>query len=612
MKLTLNRLTLRHFLSYELQAIDFPLQGMVLLQGPSGAGKSAIMQGIAYAFGFNSVPANKLTRWGAVEGASVSVDGYLDATDKFTLIRGTDISAALQIGEIQYQGNANVKNVLQGRLGVSPEFLSELTYRPQQEPGSFVRKTDSEKKEFLTQVLGLQKFEKAVEAAQLKLQELNVETAQYSVRLDNFKLAVESAEAEMEKYPMPEPLDPYYTTAIEDAQAEVDVANAGHSMRRFLLSKTSLAEDTPDILMNTNVRKVLEANRTDWTVKTAAAEKAAKQEGALRLKYDQVTKRYNALSENKCVTCGQDWQNIEEWHKARMELVELEGEIAEVEKSVELAAEGKEQIKKLTSAIDDITKEISDLQMANQQAYIALEKAVGEAQNDLNTKQNKRDKLRWVFELAQEKYNKAYELRTGATNRLALAQNNEQATQTHLDMLDKKVCEEADFVFLVGNQGFLGAIFEEVLLQIAAEANSILSQVPNTANVEIAFATETTTQGGKQKKAITLNVSVNGNSTTLQAGLSGGMKTVVMLATDLAVGKVVAQRSGLSPNWLILDEPFDGLDSYSREAMLEMLAKEAQEKVIIVVDHSVDTSGMFQTVYKVSQTNGISTVDTMK
>lgn len=610
MKLSLDRLWLKYFLSYKAQGIDLPDHGMVLLQGPSGAGKSAIMQGVAYAFGFNSTPANKLTTWGGEEGAAVQITGRFDK-EAFTLIRSVDKPAILEIGDIQYQGNSNVKSVLQGGLGVSPEFLSELTYRPQQEPGSFVRKTDSEKKEFLTQVLGLQKFEQAVEEAQKHLQVLNVEIATYESRADNFKLAVDAANAEIEKYPCPVPMTDY-SVPIAEAQEEVDAANVILAHHRFMLSKADKPEDSEEVKSSKIVLNGLQEMKIAEEKVVATMTATAKGWGGARFKLENLLKKKEKLETGTCFECGQDWVNEGALEHVVEEIKETEALVALHTEAIAKHDYAKEKIKTLDVGILDITKEIETLTTESYQNYRTLTTAVATANEEVWAAQTELDKLRSNYQIALEKYSKAKELYEGAVGRLALAQNNLEATKLTLELKDREMRTESDFVLLAGNQGFLGAIFEEVLIQIAAEANSILAQVPNTAHVAISFTTETTTQGGKQKKSITLNVSVSGNSTTLQAGLSGGMKTVVMLAIDLAVGKVVAQRSGLNPNWLILDEPFDGLDSSSREAMLEMLAKEAQEKVIIVVDHSVDTSGMFQTVYKVSQTNGISTVDTMK
>jgi hypothetical protein len=53
-----------------------------------------------------------------------------------------------------------------------PELLAPLTYRGQKQPGLFLSKTDAEKKEFLTTLLDLGKFEAAVEASQAKVKNL--------------------------------------------------------------------------------------------------------------------------------------------------------------------------------------------------------------------------------------------------------------------------------------------------------------------------------------------------------------------------------------------------------------------------------------------------------
>lgn len=152
---------------------------------------------------------------------------------------------------------------------------------------------------------------------------------------------------------------------------------------------------------------------------------------------------------------------------------------------------------------------------------------------------------------------------------------------------------EQDFTRLVGRDGFLGAIFDEVLAEISEETNSRLARMPNTQDVSLAFLSEVQSQKGLVRKEIRTVVSVRGHQGSLDVACSGGMGTAVNLAADLAVAAVIARRTGANPQWMILDECFEYLDTITREACMELLADEAQRKLILVIDHSSEFKEMF-------------------
>lgn len=166
----------------------------------------------------------------------------------------------------------------------------------------------------------------------------------------------------------------------------------------------------------------------------------------------------------------------------------------------------------------------------------------------------------------------------GATARLQRAQDElaaAQATQS----------QERDFSALVGRDGFLGAIFDEVLAEVAEETNGILAKVPNVSDVTLAFRSESVTAKGTTRRAITPVVTVGGHEAPFESGCSGGMQGALYLAADLAVIDVVSRRLGVSPGWLVLDEALTGLGPVEKEGCLDVLEVYAQRKLVLVVDH---------------------------
>jgi len=161
-------------------SVDLPESGLVLLQGlnhdtggSSGSGKSSLALAINYALGSCSIPATELASW---DGDTAQVK--LELTDRnglpLEISRGKKLD--IKVSNTSMTGSAGQKEEgLAKALGLSAEMLQALTYRPQRKPGLFLSKTDSEKKEFLTQLLGLDTFEKAQETGAAKIKELETQ-----------------------------------------------------------------------------------------------------------------------------------------------------------------------------------------------------------------------------------------------------------------------------------------------------------------------------------------------------------------------------------------------------------------------------------------------------
>ena len=66
--------------------------------------------------------------------------------------------------------------------------------------------------------------------------------------------------------------------------------------------------------------------------------------------------------------------------------------------------------------------------------------------------------------------------------------------------------------------------------------------------------------------------------------LSGGERSAVDLAIDLAVCEMIQEKANKGIDVLILDEPFSGLDSIGIEQALEML--KTLDKRILIVEHN--------------------------
>ena len=170
MRSRLMRLRLRGFRSFVVETtIDFPENGLLLVRGKnhdtggsSGSGKTTVLLALQYALGLCHLPATSLQSWLTTEPMFVELT--LRCEDREVVITRKP-GLTVECGDLKLKGR-NAEESLESILGLSPGILEALTYRRQRTQGQFLSKTDGEKKEFLTTVLGLEKFEAAAEKSQ--------------------------------------------------------------------------------------------------------------------------------------------------------------------------------------------------------------------------------------------------------------------------------------------------------------------------------------------------------------------------------------------------------------------------------------------------------------
>jgi len=171
------------------------------------------------------------------------------------------------------------------------------------------------------------------------------------------------------------------------------------------------------------------------------------------------------------------------------------------------------------------------------------------------------------------------------------------ALQLAADQLAEELHLEQDVAALVGKNGFLNVIFDDVLAEVAASTNEILAGIANVRHIVVSFDTEDPTR-------IVPMVSVSGESRPLRSYLSGGQQSAVKLALDLGLGAVVAKRRGRYPGFLVLDESFDGLGPVAQESCLEVLSAASKDRLIFVIQHADRFAGMFDEVIHVKFVDG--------
>lgn len=142
-------------------------------------------------------------------------------------------------------------------------------------------------------------------------------------------------------------------------------------------------------------------------------------------------------------------------------------------------------------------------------------------------------------------------------------------------------------------------IFQESLDYIGEQASQILSNIPNMANASIYFESCKETKSGSIKDEVNPIVNMDGENEVSIKTLSGGERTSIDLAVDLALIDMIETKAGKGADFFVLDEPFESLDAKNKIECLEILRNIDTNKKIIIVDHSTEAKAVVNDVITV-------------
>lgn len=618
----------------DLVTIDFPESGLLLLDGESGAGKSTVMQAIAYALDICPFPATTLKSWSG-ESMQVNLTVVSDGKD-VKICRGK--RAAIEIdGEVKTGAKA-LEEGLRALFGMPSDLLSALTYRPQDTLGLFLSKDDAEKKEFLAKLLGLNSVEAAIDDADERRKKLQAELTFAQGSLVEREAGLRKI-LEQQTEISPDPFDTGFierlaataevlkTLDAEVAAAEAEVKRAhgvfvleSDNERHAKTERLEYAKSLYKALKDKNAQNNAELEQRRNQIRSRLVSLGLELSAFDRLRQDKkaAESRLESLKQNKCYVCHQTFT-------AELEIDNLCEEIDFIanrlsgEPVLRLRWESDSQeLKSLVPYIDPneakLAKAVADLEaevkwigknITDTRVIAAQKEESIKTGRYVDAKQDFVDAQRALHE-----HQAAIEVKERMRTRQETARNQAieavDIKRTEVARIEEALNAEKDFLHVLGKDGFLGAIFDDVLAEIGKEANETLGSIPNTSHISVQFRTET----NKGKKAIVPVFLVDGFETTRQSGLSGGMGASADLAVDLGVAEVVERRLGKAPGWLCLDETFNGMPRATKEAAIEALQNfvARSDKLVIVIDHGTELKSSFHKVLTVKNEGGRSFV----
>jgi DNA repair exonuclease SbcCD ATPase subunit len=343
-----------------------------------------------------------------------------------------------------------------------------------------------------------------------------------------------------------------------------------------------------------------------------------------KLEAKRIAQEINKLNEGCCPVCEQSWKN----ESSKAKGINL---VAAFEEQKALIIHGMESVSKLKNTEESIaalTLEAQPLIIAEVSQIIAEEKALKvelaeerKLESEHNAKENQVIKLAndaYLFKLTELNTKMSAEKSAFETQLSKANQDLRQAQQDFesasvaalrhkitLDSLSaQKAKKEAELataesaiselkekIEIVSEaksliKSFISCSFDEALEAIADKATTILRGVPNMATATIQLEGVKETKAGTIKEEVTAVLHVDGEQNVPIKSLSGGERSSVDLAIDLAVIDFLETETGKGIDLFIMDEPFSGLDSTSIEQVLEILQNSNVGKKLILVDHN--------------------------
>jgi len=635
----------------------------------SGSGKSSVHLAISFAFGYCPYYEKDLQSW--LTEDEIQVELALTSNEGPIVIkRGRETS--LQTPSFKKKGSVKLVNdAIVGLSGIPPDLLSILTYRQQRTRGAFLLLPNKEKREFLSKILNLEQIEPVIEKSIKRLNELDkyidsqrttvgVLTGQVSPVEDVQLRNSEAQVAKIEKLSVEKANLEYHKAVFSNEIREI--GNIKKQINARIFSKVNESSKHPSILEISslidkkhaeidNEIQLVEAQKLELKSKVEyhnrcikASELSARNLSAHELNVKTLKHKISLLQAQKCSTCGQAWEDQKLLETTINDLGLAELYVVQSRKSQELIDENlsaktviqnqlmsfksdkldslrnelkyfetqkQEKLRELSEGFLKekelfLNKQRSDLQVVEQEDYDVISKL----QPILQREQDIRNEvLRLEGEIASiERENKSLvDFRNRELKRNEDLSAKIGAESEKLKRAQDEMSVESDLSDLL--KGFLNSIFEEVLNEIADEANTMLRLIPNVQNVSMQFVTESLTLKNTVKQEPKAIFYKNGHQIPMDSGLSGGQFTSVELAMDLAVGEVIGRRMGVVPGWLILDEPFEGHSILEKEACLDFLKEVAKDRLVFVIDHSSEIKdSYFDKVINVECQNDVSTL----
>lgn len=614
--------------------------------GSSGAGKTTILLALDYLLGISEIPSTVLQSRLTKESLWASGDFLIDSIP-VTISRSKKDGLIIKTPTETISGNSKIaEEKLQELINLPIKIFKKMIHKKQKEGGFFLNMTPKEIYEFLISVLGLEKYITHIEDISAKTTILLQKIDDNQRKIELTRSSILDLERILSEKKPPECAVDAARLNMLDGES-ISLAAFIMSLKDDLADQKSLIEvpgkqDVSFPEINAQIaalvplRVELKAKIDNIDQAKSKLESELSKIPLLISNAKQIGDRITSLKEEKAhisnsqyPTCMQNWVG----NNALAKIMAIDEQISmEIHSALNL----KEQIDKKPSIEADISRlnniradfnsqlEALQIQRSDLDAkkYSMMENASNEY---IRLKADYDSKISFLEQGFRAQIEEAQRKKQGVDIELSSIKASLHAFETakaqyekEITSINEVISKKRQEISSLENDLFISKkqiiiadesrrliktyvlqTFQETLDAIGEQATQILSSIPNMATSTIYFEGCRETKAGIIKDEIVAILNSDGINDIPIKSLSGGERTAIDLAIDLAVIDVIESKVSKGANFLFLDEPFDGLDSVSKENCLEILKQLDTNKKIIMIDHSSELKEMVSDVIMV-------------
>jgi DNA repair exonuclease SbcCD ATPase subunit len=565
---------IQNILSIESALIEFDDAGLVLVQGwnhddgrANGAGKTAIFNAIAFAL-YDRMP-RKITATEILRRGTKS--GYVEVTvslnDDVYVVRRSRPKGVI----FSRSGNALTMTQAEweSKLCLNYEQFSMSMYCAQNTSERFLSVKDSDKKQFFLQLLNLEGFSACKTVADKKIDALEGTLLSIQSKID-------VADSKIDAYS--ESLVDENVILHHMGLIDKDVA----SLSKEIIELQSVAK--PDISKYQSLEDNMNLKRTE-----IAGAKVRRE--MLHDDYRKISSKIRPLSiESTCRLCGSSLDVMSAQKTHHDEMTMLHAELASLKAQIDEC----DLVASKELQVNDLSIKLRERKREESREYDAALASIAERQKHIALKHKESDNLNLKLK-----------------NNSELLSKIEVLVKLRAKLLDDRVRITRDIEIyktvsaMYSSTGAQAYILDSIIDSFNEYVKNYVTILWSNLTYELQSYKETVK--GDVTAKFSESMMMDGKLISM-GSLSGGEFRALSLCVDFALIDVMENQFGIKMSTIVLDEPFDGLDSAGRELIFELLENMSKNRTVVVVDHSSELKSMFSKVITVEKRDGISTV----
>lgn len=565
----IKNLKIKNILSIEEANVNFGESGLVLVEGfdydtnrANGAGKSAIFNALSFAL-YDKVP-RKITK------SEILRKGAKHASAETTISTGTGdytIRRERPVAVSYFKDGLKLditQEEFENIIGLNYDQFLTTMYNAQDSQDRFVSLNDRGKKEFLLKIMNLGNFNLYKKHITDAVAKLDTEQTILKTKIDGYRQSVGI----------------YKQQLVDPTEIQSKISDRDRDIQFYTSEIKKLeAVSEPDMSKYLHIEKQI-------SQKIQGINNAKYTLTRLRADYENIK---NLKHDTNCPDCDVELIVVNK-SVIKCDSTEKEKELIDLAKSINELEDDvlKEQ------EINELKNKIAIKKQEEYKDYGLALSSISEYRNSILFKDKERSALK-----VQLSNNDTVKASIGEIVRQAKeAQNRISEIINEIEILDT-------VALFFDPTGAPAYIMDNVVDAFNDSVTDYINHIWPNASYSLQTYKENKDKSITSKFSETLMI--NGKSTSI-GSLSGGELRALSLAIDFAVVDILGGKFSVDLNPVILDEPFNGLDSAGKEMVIELLEKLANDKEIWVVDHTSEAKSLFTRTIRVEKRNGSSKV----